>query len=86
MGDVPEELKYTEEHEWVRVEGDEVSIGITDFTDSTLAKDSIALTSMSVSGSSTQTTSVKAFSRRFARANKRGPIWLRVDMQNQSRS
>ena len=29
--DFPEELKYTEEHEWVLVEGDLVSIGITDF-------------------------------------------------------
>ena len=36
MGEVPEELKYTEEHEWVRVEGDEVSIGITDFAQSEL--------------------------------------------------
>jgi glycine cleavage system H protein len=27
----PEELKYTEEHEWVRVEGDIATIGITDF-------------------------------------------------------
>ncbi|WP_020676029.1 glycine cleavage system protein GcvH [Geopsychrobacter electrodiphilus] len=29
--DFPEELKYTEEHEWVLLEGDLVSIGITDF-------------------------------------------------------
>lgn len=29
--DFPEELKYTEEHEWVLSEGDLVSIGITDF-------------------------------------------------------
>ncbi len=27
----PEELKYTEEHEWVLVEDDVVTIGITDF-------------------------------------------------------
>ncbi|SHI46742.1 glycine cleavage system H protein [Malonomonas rubra DSM 5091] len=27
----PEELKYTEEHEWVMVEDDVVTIGITDF-------------------------------------------------------
>ena len=27
----PEDLKYTEEHEWVLVEGDVVTIGITDF-------------------------------------------------------
>lgn len=29
--DFPEELKYTEEHEWVLVEDDLVSIGISDF-------------------------------------------------------
>lgn len=29
--DFPEELKYTEEHEWVLVEEDIVTIGITDF-------------------------------------------------------
>lgn len=28
---VPDELKYTSEHEWVRVEGEEAVIGITDF-------------------------------------------------------
>jgi glycine cleavage system H protein len=27
----PTELKYTEEHEWIRLEGDEAYIGITDF-------------------------------------------------------
>jgi glycine cleavage system H protein len=27
----PNELKYTKDHEWVRVEGDEAVIGITDF-------------------------------------------------------
>ena len=27
----PENLKYTKEHEWVRVEGDVVYIGITDY-------------------------------------------------------
>lgn len=27
----PEELKYTQEHEWVRIEGDTAYIGITDF-------------------------------------------------------
>lgn len=29
--DFPEELKYTEEHEWVMIEDDVVTIGITDF-------------------------------------------------------
>lgn len=28
---VPKNLKYTAEHEWVRVEGDEIVIGVTDF-------------------------------------------------------
>lgn len=27
----PAELKYTKDHEWIRVEGDEAFIGITDF-------------------------------------------------------
>jgi glycine cleavage system H protein len=27
----PKELKYTKEHEWIRVEGDNAFIGITDF-------------------------------------------------------
>jgi len=28
---VPDNLKYTPEHEWIRVEGDEIVVGITDF-------------------------------------------------------
>ena len=28
---VPEDLKYTKDHEWVRVEGESVVIGVTDF-------------------------------------------------------
>jgi glycine cleavage system H protein len=28
---IPENLKYSKEHEWVRVEGDEAVIGITDY-------------------------------------------------------
>lgn len=27
----PEELKYTKDHEWVRIEGDVATIGVTDF-------------------------------------------------------
>ena len=30
MSDVPEGQFYTKEHEWIRVEGDEVVLGITD--------------------------------------------------------
>ena len=28
---VPDDLKYTAEHEWIRVEGDMVVVGVTDF-------------------------------------------------------
>jgi len=28
---IPNELKYTAEHEWIRIEGDEAVIGVTDF-------------------------------------------------------
>ncbi|NNK82593.1 MAG: glycine cleavage system protein GcvH [Flavobacteriaceae bacterium] len=28
---VPSELKYTKDHEWVKVDGDVITIGITDF-------------------------------------------------------
>lgn len=32
----PENLKYTKDHEWIRVEGNEAVIGITDFAQSEL--------------------------------------------------
>lgn len=32
----PEELKYTKDHEWIRVEGDIAIVGITDFAQSEL--------------------------------------------------
>ncbi|MBW6511573.1 MAG: glycine cleavage system protein GcvH [Desulfuromonadaceae bacterium] len=32
----PDELKYTEEHEWVLVEDDSVTVGITDFAQDAL--------------------------------------------------
>ena len=28
---IPEDLKYTNDHEWIRMEGDEAFVGITDF-------------------------------------------------------
>ncbi|GAA5039642.1 glycine cleavage system H protein [Marivirga lumbricoides] len=28
---IPENLKYTKDHEWVRIEGEEAYIGVTDF-------------------------------------------------------
>jgi glycine cleavage system H protein len=33
---VPEELRYTSEHEWVRVEGDLARVGITDYAQDAL--------------------------------------------------
>ncbi len=33
---IPSELKYTKDHEWVRVEGDIATVGVTDFAQSEL--------------------------------------------------
>jgi glycine cleavage system H protein len=33
---IPQDLRYTKDHEWLRVEGDEATIGITDFAQSEL--------------------------------------------------
>jgi len=33
---IPSELKYTKDHEWIRVEGDVVTVGITEFAQSEL--------------------------------------------------
>lgn len=34
--ELPEDLRYSREHEWVRLEGDEVAVGITDFAQDSL--------------------------------------------------
>jgi glycine cleavage system H protein len=36
MSNVPADLKYVESHEWVKVDGDVVTIGVTDFAQSEL--------------------------------------------------
>ena len=36
MSNIPTDLKYTDSHEWVRLEGDIATIGITDFAQSEL--------------------------------------------------
>jgi len=28
---IPADLKYTKEHEWIKIDGDEITVGITDF-------------------------------------------------------
>lgn len=33
---IPKDLRYTKEHEWIKVEGEHVKIGITDFAQSEL--------------------------------------------------
>lgn len=33
---IPQELQYTKEHEWLKIEGDTATIGITDFAQSQL--------------------------------------------------
>jgi glycine cleavage system H protein len=33
---IPSELKYTKDHEWIKVEGDNITVGITDFAQSEL--------------------------------------------------
>ena len=36
MSEVPAELRYTAEHEWVRIDGDIATIGVTDFAQDAL--------------------------------------------------
>ncbi|HEX9665279.1 MAG TPA: glycine cleavage system protein GcvH [Thermodesulfobacteriota bacterium] len=38
MIDIPEELKYTDEHEWAKIEDDLVVIGITDYAQDALGE------------------------------------------------
>ena len=33
---IPSELKYTKDHEWIRIEGETITIGITEFAQSEL--------------------------------------------------
>ena len=35
---IPSNLKYTNDHEWIRVEGDEAYVGITDYAQSELGE------------------------------------------------
>lgn len=34
--DIPEDLKYSEDHEWLSVDGDTVTVGVTDYAQSQL--------------------------------------------------
>ncbi|HWJ97648.1 MAG TPA: glycine cleavage system protein H, partial [Acidimicrobiales bacterium] len=33
---VPDDLKYSSDHEWIRVDGDRITIGITDYAQDAL--------------------------------------------------
>ncbi|MBT8266560.1 MAG: glycine cleavage system protein GcvH [Bacteroidia bacterium] len=33
---IPSDLKYTKDHEWIKIEGDVITVGITDFAQSEL--------------------------------------------------
>ena len=37
MSNIPADLKYSKEDEWVRVEGDEATIGVTDYAQDSLS-------------------------------------------------
>ena len=41
---VPPDLRYTKDHEWVRVEGDTATIGVTDFAAGQLGDATVAAT------------------------------------------
>ena len=38
MVDIPDDLKYTKEHEWIRIEDEWVEIGITDYAQEALGE------------------------------------------------
>ena len=38
MSEIPDDLKYTQEHEWVRIEGDVATVGITDYAQDKLGE------------------------------------------------
>jgi len=37
MSNIPTDLKYTKEDEWIRVDGDEATVGITDYAQDSLS-------------------------------------------------
>lgn len=52
MSEVKEDLLYTNDHEWVRIEGDEATVGITDYAQSELGE--IVFVDVSAIGESIQ--------------------------------
>jgi glycine cleavage system H protein len=65
MADRPADRKYTKTHEWVRIDGDEATVGITDFAvehlgDLVFVELPAAGTSVSAGDSAAEVESVKA--------------------------
>lgn len=52
MSEVKENLLYTNDHEWVRIEGNEATVGITDYAQSELGE--IVFVDVSIIGESIQ--------------------------------
>ena len=38
MSEIPNELRYTKEHEWIRIHGDEAIVGITGYAQNALTE------------------------------------------------
>jgi glycine cleavage system H protein len=55
---IPAELKYTRDHEWIKVEGNRVTVGITDFAQASLGD----VVFIEVPAKGTEVTVGKAFS------------------------
>lgn len=36
MSNIPDDLKYTKDHEWLRMEGDTATVGVTDYAQTSL--------------------------------------------------
>ena len=87
---VPTDLRYTKDHEWVRVEGDEATIGITEYAADQLGD--IVFVELPAAGSSLDqfatfgvVESVKAVSDRSRRWRGRDRCQRRADGQSGAR-
>jgi glycine cleavage system H protein len=97
MSDVPDGLRYTKEHEWIRMEGGVAVIGITDYAQHALT-DIVWIEfladegdSVEENGSFASVESVKSVSDIYAplagtrcpRSHERGRLWF-LDCQNRA--
>lgn len=52
MSEIPADLRYSQDHEWVRVDGDRVTVGITDYAQDALGD--VVFVDLPEAGSSVQ--------------------------------